>query len=86
MSEPLGQLWAEFEARQTADARYANALDRFHPLLLNYHAGGETWRRHGVRRDQVIERNRHITEGAPALWVYARVLIDRAVAEHKLDP
>ena len=82
----LAQLWEEFEARQSADARYANALDRLQPLLLNYYAGGETWRRHGVRRDQVIERNRHIAEGAPALWDYARVLIDRAVAEGKLDP
>jgi putative hydrolase of HD superfamily len=81
----LVQLWEEFEARQTADARYANALDRFQPLLLNYHAGGDTWRRHGVRKDQVIARNRHISEGSPALWDYARELIDRAVAEGKLD-
>ena len=81
----LVQLWEEFEARQSADARYANALDRFQPLLLNYHAGGDTWRRHGVRKDQVIARNRHISEGSPALWDYARELIDRAVAEGKLD-
>ncbi len=81
----LVQLWEEFEARQTADARYANALDRFQPLLLNYHAGGDTWRRHGVRKDQVIARNRHIIEGSAALWDYARELIDRAVAEGKLE-
>lgn len=81
----LIELWEEFEARHTADARYANALDRFQPLLLNYHAGGDTWRRHGVRKDQVIERNRHISDGAPELWDYARVLIDRAVAEGVLD-
>jgi len=83
--EELVQLWEEFEARQTADARYANALDRFQPLLLNYHAGGDTWLRHGVRKDQVIARNRHISEGSSALWNYARELIDRAVAEGKLD-
>jgi putative hydrolase of HD superfamily len=82
--EELSRLWEEFEARKTADARYANALDRFQPLLLNYHAGGDTWRRHGVRKDQVVERNRHIGEGCPALWNYATRLIDRAVAEGKL--
>ena len=83
--EELVQLWEEFEARQSADARYANALDRFQPLLLNYHAGGDTWLRHGVRKDQVIARNSHISEGSPTLWDYARKLIDRAVAEGKLD-
>ena len=83
--EVLIELWEEFEARATADARYANALDRFQPLLLNYHAGGETWRRHGVRKEQVVARNAHIGEGSPVLWDYARALIDRAVAEGKLD-
>ena len=83
--EALIELWEEFEARQTADARYANALDRFQPLLLNYHAGGDTWRRHGVRKDQVVARNCHIGEGSPALWDYARTLIDRAIDEGKLE-
>ena len=62
----------------------AAALDRLQPLLLNYHSGGETWRRHGVRAPQVVERNRHISEGSQALWEYGRGLIERAVTEGKL--
>ena len=58
---------------------------RLQPLLLNYHAGGATWRNHDVRRHQVVARNRHIEEGSPALWAYASDLIDRAEAEGKLD-
>lgn len=79
------QLWEEFEARQTAEARYAAALDRLQPLFLNYHSEGAAWRRHGVRQHQVVARNEHIAEGAPALWEYARVLIENAVAEGKLE-
>ena len=81
----LRALWDEFEARETGDSRFAAALDRLQPLLLNYHAGGDTWRKHDVRRHQVVARNRHIEDGSPALWAYASDLIDRAVAEGKLD-
>ncbi|MCC7261622.1 MAG: HD domain-containing protein [Candidatus Latescibacteria bacterium] len=72
-------LWEEFEARQTPEARYAAALDRYQPLLLNFATEGAAWRRHGVRRAQVIERNRHIEEGAPVLWAAASELIEEAV-------
>ena len=78
-------LWEEFEHRKTPESRYANALDRLQPLLLNYHSGGATWRRNGVREKRVIARNRHIAQGAPALWDYAKEMIGRAVEEGKLE-
>ena len=81
----MRELWEEFEARATADSRFAAALDRLQPLLLNYASGGDTWRRHGVRRDQVVARNRHMEEGAPTLWRFTADLIERAVAEGKLE-
>ena len=74
-------LWDEFEARETAEARYAAALDRLQPLLLNFHTDGAAWQRHGITKAQVIARNEHIREGSPALWEYARELIDAAVAK-----
>jgi len=73
------KLWDEFEGRKTEDARYAAALDRFQPILLNFHTHGLAWRRHGMTRDQVISRNIHISEGSPELWKYAIKLIDEAV-------
>ena len=79
-------LWEEFEAMKSPEARFAAAIDRFQPLLLNYHSGGATWRRHGVRRAQVVKRNRHIRDGAPELWDYAKELIARAVDEGRLEP
>jgi putative hydrolases of HD superfamily len=72
-------LWDEFEERVTPEAQYAAALDRLQPLLLNFHTEGAAWRRHGVKKAQVIARNEHIGEGAPALWQYARKMIDKAV-------
>jgi putative hydrolases of HD superfamily len=73
-------LWEEFEARDTPAARFAAALDRVQPVLLNHHTKGVAWQEHGVSRAQVINRNAHIERGAPRLWAYVLHLIDDATA------
>jgi len=75
----LQSLWEEFEARQTLNSRFANALDRLQPLINNYYTGGKAWRKHGVKRHQVVARNCMIEDGAPELWRYALRLIEDAV-------
>ncbi len=82
----LRRLWDEFEARQTPEARFAAALDRLQPLLHNYLTQGRSWREHGVRKQQVLERNQLIADGAPELWAYAREIIEDAVAKGYLEP
>lgn len=72
-------LWEEFEAMNTPEARFAAALDRFQPMLLNYFAQGKSWQEHGITHEQVIRRNSVIGAGSPALWDYARELIADAV-------
>jgi putative hydrolase of HD superfamily len=79
-------LWEEFESRQTPESRFAAALDRVQPVLLNYHTQGRAWQEHGVTRAQVIARNRHIEAGAPRLWNYIEQLIEDAVAKGYLTP
>ena len=74
----LAGLWEEFEAGESADARFAAALDRFQPLLLNYHGGGGSWLEHGVTRAQVMRRMDPIREGAPALWPVVVDVVERA--------
>ncbi len=74
-------LWDEFEARETAEAKYAAALDRLMPLMHNVQTQGRTWQEHGVTYEQVIERNRHMAEGAPELWKFAKDMIDKAVED-----
>jgi putative hydrolase of HD superfamily len=75
----IDQLWTEFEVRETVEARYATALDRFQPLMHNYLTEGKAWRKHGIRKAQVINRNRQIAEGSPALWKVAKRMIDESV-------
>jgi putative hydrolase of HD superfamily len=80
----LFSLWDEFEARETAEARYAYALDRFQPVLHNLQTEGHGWRQHGVTLEQVIERNQPMEEGAPELWRYVRQRLDEAVEKGHL--
>jgi putative hydrolase of HD superfamily len=81
IANELFDLWEEFETRQTKEAKFAAALDRLNPLLLNYHTGGHTWKKHGVKSDKVLTRNRPIEEGSQALWGYAEELIKTAIKE-----
>jgi putative hydrolases of HD superfamily len=85
-AQDLRQLWEEFEARRTPEACFAAALDRLQPLLHNYATRGAAWKKHGVTSGKVMERNRHIGEGAPALWRYAEALIREAVSKGYLAP
>ena len=80
------RLWEEFEARHTPEAKFAAALDRFQPLLHNYHTEGVSWKHHGVTSDKVMARVAHMQEGAPLLWEYAQNLIQRSVAKGYLAP
>ena len=46
-------LWDEFEAMETAEAKFANMLDKVQPLLLNNASDGKSWVEHGVRKSPV---------------------------------
>jgi putative hydrolase of HD superfamily len=71
-------LWKEFELADAPEARFAKALDRFQPLLLNTLTRGGTWAESKVTQSQVIERyGPTIRRGSPDLWEYARGLVEQ---------
>ena len=78
--------WDEFEARQTPEAKFAAAVDRFQPMLLNCVSEGVSWREHAVTQDRVLKRNAHIAEGSAALWDYAVQMVQQAVDAGHLAP
>ncbi|WP_397400140.1 HD family hydrolase [Phenylobacterium sp.] len=85
-SHAFRSLWEEFEAATTPDARFAKAVDRLQPILLNHLVGGGTWLDYNVD----VERERSLTcriaEGAPALWGAAEAVIADAAARGWLKP
>jgi len=75
----LRALWDEFEARETPEARFANSLDRFQPLLFNHVTNGQSWVEHQISQEQVLDRNSPIEDGSETLWGYSKGMIDQAV-------
>jgi putative hydrolase of HD superfamily len=69
-------LWEEFEAQVTPESRYANALDRMQPLLLNASSGGGSWRTHDLTGADVLRRMAPIETVMPALWPTVVEIVD----------
>jgi len=76
----LRELWDEFEAGRTPEARYALALDRLQPLLQNVHSDGGAWRAHGVSREQVLERMSPVRDLSVEMWAYVVWAVDEVWA------
>jgi putative hydrolase of HD superfamily len=77
----LRSLWDEYEERQSAEARFANALDRLMPMFHNLADGGSTWQVAGVRPEFVAERAAAIGEGSAPLAAVAQEILRRAETE-----
>ena len=82
----LKALWEEFEAYETAEAKYAHMLDNFQPLLLNDAAGGISWTEHQVKKSQIYKRNEKVEETSATIWKCMQNKIDKHIqAGHVLD-
>ena len=80
--EDLISTWIEFEKNETPEARFANALDRFQPVNLNYASQGKSWEENRITYDHVIKRNSIIKNGSHKLWSYTKKIIDSAVEKN----
>ncbi|CAL9660727.1 HD domain-containing protein [Streptomyces sp. enrichment culture] len=76
----MRSLWDEFEERRTPEAKFAKAMDRLQPLLLNWMARGGTWRTPGITADDVRSRKAVIGEASSSLWRAGKRLIDEGEA------
>jgi len=80
------RLWEEFDARETAEARFANALDRMMPSLQNYENDGGTWRAPGIDQAAVYHRLQPIEDGSTTLWAHVDAMLQDAVSRGLIRP
>lgn len=71
-AEKLMNLWHEFEAQETPEAKFARSLDNIQPMMLNSASDGLAWREHGVKLSQILKRNARTALGSEQLWEYAK--------------
>ena len=61
-------LWHEFEEGESADSKYAKAIDRVPPLLHNLHGNGHSWNDNNIDKETVLSLNSRIEKGSEKLW------------------
>ncbi|HOD92790.1 MAG TPA: HD domain-containing protein [Clostridia bacterium] len=74
--ELMFSLWREFDAMQTDNSLFANALDRLQPFLSNVMTEGHTWKIGHVTKEKILWRMDPIRIATPALWQYLLDMID----------
>ncbi len=75
----LKNLFEEFEKNETAEAKFAHAMDNFQPLLLNASNGGSDWREHEVSKSQVLKRHSMTGLGSKMFGEYSKNIIEEHV-------
>ena len=66
--EQFYSLYEEFEERITKESKFANALDRLQPFMLNSKTEGHTWKLSGATREMVLNRLAPVKEGLNGIW------------------
>ena len=69
--EKMRNLWEEFEAMETPEAKFARTLDNVQPTMLNAASGGKGWMEHNVSLSQIMKRQSYTPDGSQTLWEYA---------------
>ena len=72
-------LWREFEEGETAEAKYASALDRLQPVIHNYYTGGVSWRENRIVRSQVLKRLEPVRQASETLWTFAGEILQKSI-------
>ncbi len=75
----LRAIFDEFEEFETAEAKFAHAMDNFQPLLLNNSNGGSDWREHKVSVDQVRSRQSKTAKGSESLYEFIETILRKHV-------
>jgi putative hydrolase of HD superfamily len=76
----LREIWDEFEAQETHEAKFAHAVDRLQPLIQNASSGGGSWIDQNLTRDDILRRMAPIETALPSLWPFVLETIDRYCA------
>lgn len=71
----LMSLFEEFEAYQSAEAKFARAMDNLQPLMLNNSNDGSDWKEHGVTATQVHGRQDKTALGSKKLFEIVDAII-----------
>lgn len=82
--QELLQIFDEFEAFQTPEAKFAHAMDNLQPLLLNNSNDGGDWKEHEVTAENVYGRQRKTKLGSEKLFEVTDRILKENIAKGNL--
>ena len=82
--EELIALFDEFEAYETPESKFANAMDNLQPLMLNNSNGGSDWQEHQVSAEQVYKRQSKTKLGSEKLFEVTDKMIQENIQKGSL--
>ena len=74
-------MFDEFEEYETAESKFAHAMDNIQPLILNNSNNGGDWREHNVTAEQIYKRQSKTKLGSERLfkvterWHYEKIVM-----------
>lgn len=77
-------IFDEFEANETAEAKFAHSMDNFQPLILNNSNGGGDWKEHSVTAKKVYGRQSKTKEGSEKLYEITDKIIQENIRKGSL--
>ena len=82
----LTALFDEFEACETAEAKFAHAIDNFQPLMLNHSNGGTDWIEHNMDAGRVYGRQSKTKAGSDRLFEITDQILQENIKRGSLRP
>ena len=73
------ELFDEFDANETPEARFAHVMDNLQPLMLNDSNNGGDWREHQVTSEQIYKRQARARAGSATLFGVIEEIIQRNI-------
>ena len=83
-AKDLIALFDEFESYETAESRFAHAMDNIQPLILNNSNNGSDWKTHDVTTAQIYQRHSKTKLGSEKLFEVADCIIQENVRKGNL--
>ncbi|MBE6770741.1 MAG: HD domain-containing protein [Ruminococcaceae bacterium] len=83
-AKELIALFDEFEAYETAESKFAHAMDNIQPLILNNSNNGGDWREHNVTVEQIYKRQSKTKSGSEKLFEITDAIIQDNIKKGNL--
>lgn len=77
-------IFDEFEANETAEAKFAHAMDNIQPMILNNSNSGSDWKEHNVSAEKVYKRQEKTKLGSEKIFDLADKIIKMNVKKGNL--